>query len=49
MKEAEKEAIVKALSYGKNNKVKAARLLGIHRSHLYYIMKKHNVKFVNIM
>jgi len=48
MKEAEKEAVMKALSYGKNNKVKAARLLGIHRSHLYYIMKKHNMKFVNM-
>jgi len=48
MKEAEKEAVVKALNYGKNNKVKAARLLGIHRSHLYYIMKKHNMKFVNM-
>jgi len=48
MKEAEKEAVVKALNYGKNNKVKAARLLGIHRSHLYYIMKKHNVKLINV-
>jgi len=48
MKEAEKEAVVKALSYGKNNKVKAARLLGIHRSHLYYIMKKHRLNFVNV-
>ena len=48
MKEAEKEAVVKALSYGKNNKVKAARLLGIHRSHLYYIMKKHRLNFVSV-
>ena len=44
MQEAEKEAVLKALSYSKNNKVKAAQLLGIHRSHLYYIMKKHNLR-----
>jgi PAS domain S-box-containing protein len=48
MKEAEREAVVKALSYGKNNKVKAAQLLGIHRSHLYYIMKKHGLNFINM-
>ncbi len=48
MQEAEKEAVVKALSYAKNNKVKAAQLLGIHRSHLYYIMKKHSLKCVSM-
>lgn len=43
-KETEKETIIKVLNYCKNNKIKAARLLGIHRSHLYYLMKKHGIE-----
>ena len=45
IREAEKDALIKALRYNNNNKVKAARLLGIHRSHLYYLMKKYKLKF----
>lgn len=38
--EAKREIIKSALSYTNNSKVKAADLLGIQRSKLYYIMKK---------
>jgi transcriptional regulator with PAS, ATPase and Fis domain len=41
--EAEKSAIVNALKQTGNNKAKAARLLGIHRTLLYKKMKKHAV------
>jgi transcriptional regulator with PAS, ATPase and Fis domain len=47
-KETEKETIIKVLNYCKNNKIKAARLLGIHRSHLYYLMKKHGIELKGI-
>lgn len=40
MQEAKREIIKSALSYTNNNKVKAAKLLGIQRSRFYYTMKK---------
>jgi transcriptional regulator with PAS, ATPase and Fis domain len=40
---AEKEAIVFALKETRNNKARAARMLGIHRTHLYKKMKKHGI------
>lgn len=40
---AEKEAIITALSTAKNNKSVAAKILGIHRTHLYKKMKKYNI------
>jgi transcriptional regulator with PAS, ATPase and Fis domain len=40
IKEAKRDIIKSALSYTNNSKVKAARLLGIQRSKLYYTMKK---------
>jgi transcriptional regulator with PAS, ATPase and Fis domain len=39
MQEAKKEVIKRALHYSSNNRVKAAKLLGIQRSKLYYTMK----------
>ena len=41
--EAEKKVIVAALKQTGNNKVRAASLLGIHRTLLYKKMKKHGV------
>jgi DNA-binding NtrC family response regulator len=41
--EAEKAAIIAALKKTANNKVRAASLLGIHRTLLYKKMKKHGV------
>ena len=41
--DAEKSAIVAALKKTANNKVRAASLLGIHRTLLYKKMKKHGV------
>lgn len=40
---AEKEAIRYALKETNNNKARAAKLLGIHRTLLYKKMKKHNI------
>lgn len=40
MQEAKREIIKSTLSYTNNNKVKAAKLLGIQRSKFYYTMKK---------
>jgi transcriptional regulator with PAS, ATPase and Fis domain len=40
---AEKEAIVFALKETANNKAKAAKMLGIHRTHLYKKMKKYRI------
>jgi len=40
---AEKEAIRFALNEAGNNKAKAARILGIHRTLLYKKMKKHDI------
>lgn len=40
---AEKDAILKALASANNNKTAAAGLLGIHRTHLYKKMKKHEI------
>ena len=39
LQEAKREIIRKALHYTNNNRVKAAKLLGIQRSKLYYTMK----------
>ena len=41
--DAEKKAIVAALQQTGNNKVRAASLLGIHRTLLYKKMKKHGI------
>ncbi|MEW6347623.1 MAG: sigma 54-interacting transcriptional regulator [Thermodesulfobacteriota bacterium] len=40
---AEAEAVRSALTVAKGNKAKAAKLLGIHRTHLYKKMKKHGM------
>ncbi len=40
---AEKEAIVFALKETGNNKARAAKMLGIHRTHLYKKMKKYGI------
>jgi transcriptional regulator with PAS, ATPase and Fis domain len=40
---AEKEAILDALEEANHNKAEAARILGIHRTHLYKKMKKHGL------
>jgi transcriptional regulator with PAS, ATPase and Fis domain len=40
---AEKEAILDALEEANHNKAEAARILGIHRTHLYKKMKKHQI------
>ncbi|MBT8363473.1 MAG: sigma 54-interacting transcriptional regulator [Deltaproteobacteria bacterium] len=39
----EKEIILYALKETSNNKVRAAKMLGIHRTHLYKKMKKYNI------
>jgi transcriptional regulator of acetoin/glycerol metabolism len=39
----EKEALVHAIRISNDNKNKAARLLGIHRTALYKKMKKLNI------
>jgi transcriptional regulator with PAS, ATPase and Fis domain len=39
----EKEIILYALKEAGNNKVRAAKMLGIHRTHLYKKMKKYNI------
>ena len=39
----EKEAIIQALLQTNGNKAKAARLLNIDRSSLYYKLKKYNI------
>ncbi len=44
LREAKKEIIKRALSYTGNNKVKAAKFLGIPRSKLYYNMKKLGIE-----
>jgi transcriptional regulator with PAS, ATPase and Fis domain len=43
MEETERQAIRKALAETKGNRVKAAELLGIHRTGLYQKMKKHGI------
>jgi transcriptional regulator with PAS, ATPase and Fis domain len=40
---AEKQTIIHALTAANNNKAAAAKLLGIHRTHLYKKMKKHRL------
>ena len=40
----EKEAIIQALLQTNGNKAKAARLLNIDRSSLYYKLKKYNIR-----
>jgi transcriptional regulator with PAS, ATPase and Fis domain len=40
---AEKEAIRYALKEANHNKVRAAKILGIHRTLLYKKMKKYNI------
>jgi transcriptional regulator of acetoin/glycerol metabolism len=40
---AEKEAILGALKKAHNNKAHAARILGIHRTHLYKKIRKHGI------
>ncbi len=42
--DAEKSALLAALKKTKNNKAKAAAVLGIHRTLLYKKMKKHGIK-----
>lgn len=42
-RDAEKQLIEKALKEAKNNKVKAAQILGIHRSLLYKKMEAYNI------
>ena len=41
--DAEKRAIVEALRYTGGNKVKASRILGMHRTGLYQKMKRHGM------
>lgn len=43
MEQAERDAIVAALTYTKDNRGKAADLLGIHRTGLYQKMKKYKL------
>jgi transcriptional regulator with PAS, ATPase and Fis domain len=45
--EAERKALLRALDSAKNNKKKAAELLGIHRTLLYKKMKKYNIPIHN--
>ena len=42
--EAEKTALQAALAASGNNKARAAKLLGIHRTQLYKKMKKHGLE-----
>ena len=41
--DAEKRAIVEALRYTGGNKVKASRILGMHRTGLYQKIKRHEI------
>jgi len=41
--EAEKKAIAEVLEFTKGNKVKAAKILGIHRTVLYQKIKRYNI------
>ncbi len=43
LNDAEKKAVRDALAYSNNNRSKAARSLGIHRTGLYQKMKKYNL------
>jgi transcriptional regulator with PAS, ATPase and Fis domain len=43
MREAEREAVLKALSIAKGNKARAAKLLGIHRTGLYQKLVRLNI------
>jgi transcriptional regulator with PAS, ATPase and Fis domain len=43
MQKTEKQAILQALDHTGNNRVEAARVLGIHRTGLYQKMKKHGI------
>jgi transcriptional regulator with PAS, ATPase and Fis domain len=43
MEETERQAIVRALAHTESNRVKAAELLGIHRTGLYQKMKKYGI------
>lgn len=43
MEETERQAIVRALAHTESNRVKAAGLLGIHRTGLYQKMKKYGI------
>lgn len=45
----EKEEIIKALKVSNNNKTVAAKILGIHRTHLYKKLKKYNIDLVLLM
>ena len=42
--DSEKNAIIAALEKSKNNKTKAALLLNINRSLLYFKMKKYDIE-----
>lgn len=44
----EKELIIKALQKANGNRSKAAKLLNISRSTLYYKLKKYNIKEINM-
>ena len=48
MREAEKTALVQALTAAGNNKSRAARQLGIHRTLLYRKMKKLGISFDHV-
>ena len=43
LERTEKQAVIHALEHADNNRVEAAKLLGIHRSGLYQKMKKHGI------
>jgi len=43
LQETERQAILAALEHTGNNRVEAARILGIHRTGLYQKMKKHGI------
>lgn len=42
----EKEEIIKALIKSNNNKTQAAKILGIHRTHLYKKLKKYSINVI---
>ena len=44
---SEKDALIKTLRLSNNNKNKAARILGIHRTALYKKMKKYNLSLTS--
>jgi transcriptional regulator with PAS, ATPase and Fis domain len=46
---AEKETIMHALKAARSNKARAAKLLGIHRTHLYKKMKKHGLSVISTL